>query len=468
MIKKTFADFGLRSETVESLKIAGIDSPFEIQELTLPSALEGKDIIGQAKTGTGKTFAFGLPLLEKINGGNKIPKAIIILPTRELAIQVEKELKVASQARTDKVKIALLYGGTDIKKQAKQLSDGCDIIVGTPGRILDMIKHRHLDLSEAKYLVLDEADQMLNFGFIDDIREIIDNLPSKEERQTLLFSATLPGEIMLLARKGMNNPIRISTIGVNETSSRVDQIDNFVFRVHYLDKPDFLAKMLQKPNRGKTIIFTQQKFRAEKTANDLKDRGFNVFCLQGNMGQNARERALAKFKNADLSVRGGEAAILVATDVAARGIDIEGITLVVNYECPDDSVSYIHRTGRTGRAGEKGTAVTFVDWEDMKRWKNIAEELNLEDIEPEESYSSQDEWKDLLGISHDVKNYLKEVPKDSKTSSKDSKNNSRNRNSKQHNRGQKNTNFKKVEISEKDLKPVDKKRKRQRKRIVKN
>ncbi|MDR1448103.1 MAG: DEAD/DEAH box helicase [Candidatus Ancillula sp.] len=408
---KKFEEFGIKSETVESLKEVGIEYPFEIQELSLPIALEGRDIIGQAKTGTGKTYAFSIPLLDKIAGGNKIPRALIILPTRELAIQVTTELKIASSKRTDKISIATVYGGVKIESQFTALRNGVDIVVGTPGRIVDLIDRSKLNLSEVEYLVLDEADRMLDFGFIDSIERIISNIPV--QRQMLLFSATLSGGVLQLAKKYTKNAVRISTLTDNEGGETVEHIDNFVYLTHRLDKPELLSRMLQSTPREKSIVFTKMKMRAESLSKNLKQRGFNAYLIHGGLDQAKRERILKKFKESSVDVSAPKQAVLVASDVMARGIDIDNISHVYNYECPDDEAAFLHRTGRTGRAGTLGISVTFVDWEDVVRWRSIAKELNMSDTQPQETYSSSDTYQAELGVPDNATGFVNGVSKES-------------------------------------------------------
>jgi superfamily II DNA/RNA helicase len=391
---KKFSEYGLRWDIVESLKNNGIEEAFEIQALTMETALASRDIIGQAKTGSGKTLAFGVPILNKVyhEYWKKHPQAIIIEPTRELASQVVDELKAASATRKDGLTIKLIVGGVPFDDQIDTLENkGADIVVGTPGRLLDLAQRQVLHLENIEILVLDEADEMLNMGFIDDIRKILDKTPA--ERQTLLFSATMPSDIVLVAHKYMQNPMRISTLSANEVGSTVASIKNFAYRCHPLDKIEVLARIMQIPERGKTIVFTQTKHSASKLCEDLKGRGFNVRELHGNLSQNKREQSLGRF-----SETSDERAILIATDVAARGIDIDNITHVINYECPDEQATYLHRTGRTGRAGNSGTAITFVDWDDVSRWNTISNELNLELTDPVETYSPSDEYKIQLNI----------------------------------------------------------------------
>lgn len=425
---KHFNEYGLRYDICSSLSKSGINTPFEIQSLTIPLALEGRDIIGQAKTGEGKTLAFGLPILHKVfpEYWKKHPQALILEPTRELASQVNENLKNASVDRGDGLKIELIVGGTDFDKQISMLENkGADIISGTPGRILDLANRGILHLENIDYLVLDEADEMLDMGFIDDIRKIIEKTPST--RQTFLFSATMPSEIILIAHRYMNNPMRISTLSAQTHGAKVENIRNFAYRAHPLDKIEMLARILEIPDRQKTIVFTSTKHNATRICEDLKSRGFNVRELHGNLSQNRREHAIGRFSDTE-----DNSAVLITTDVAARGIDIDNISHVVNFECPKDKTSYLHRTGRTGRAGNSGTAITFIDWEDLVRWNQISDDIGLELTDPPETYSTSDIYRIQLNVPHDAKGYLgnnspseraKSMPKSvSKSSNKGSDN----------------------------------------------
>lgn len=393
----SFADLPLRKETIESLASHGYTAPFAIQEMVLPVALSGGDVIGQAKTGTGKTLAFGIPLIENVvapqdKEWNEYPtqgrpQVLVVVPTRELCIQVAKDMEEISTNRG--IRILAVYGGRAFEPQIEALAAGVEVVVGTPGRLLDLYRQGQLHLKEVHHVVLDEADEMLDLGFLPDVEKIFASTPKR--KQTMLFSATMPGDIIALARKFMDQPLHIRTQDDPDESHVVDRIEQHVFRAHAMDKTEMLARILQAEGRGATIIFCRTKRTAQKVADELKERGFKADSLHGDMGQAARERALADFKS-------GKIDMLVATDVAARGIDIDGITHVINFQAPEDEKTYVHRIGRTARAGTTGIAVTFVDWDEMARWKMIDQALNLGLPEPVETYSSSDHLYAALKI----------------------------------------------------------------------
>ncbi|NGY66211.1 DEAD/DEAH box helicase [Lentzea sp. NEAU-D13] len=383
----TFAELGVRDEIVKALGEAGIVRTFAIQELTLPIALSGDDLIGQARTGTGKTLGFGVPLLHRLDTpGDGTPQALVVVPTRELCLQVAHDLTDASKHLG--VKVVAIYGGIPYERQISQLRKGVDVVVGTPGRLLDLAEQRHLVLGKVRALVLDEADEMLDLGFLPDIERILNMVP--DQRQTMLFSATMPGPIITLARTFLNQPthIRAEENDAGQTHERTKQ---FVYRAHSMDKPEMLARVLQARDRGLSMIFARTKRTAQKIADDLTERGFAAAAVHGDLGQGAREKALRAF-------RSGKVDVLVATDVAARGIDIDDVTHVINYQCPEDEKTYVHRIGRTGRAGREGVAVTFVDWDETTRWQSVNELLNLGQPEPMETYSTSDHLFEDLGI----------------------------------------------------------------------
>jgi superfamily II DNA/RNA helicase len=407
---QTFADFDVRADIVQSLADKGIVSPFPIQAMTLPVALRGRDIIGQAKTGTGKTLGFGIPLLQNSvapgepNPEQRVigkPQALVVLPTRELAVQVAADLQAASTKRP--VRILTVYGGRAYEPQIEALEKGVEVVVGTPGRLIDLMRQKHLDLSQVRTAVLDEADEMLDLGFLEDIEKLLQAVPNA--RQTMLFSATMPGPIMALARRFMNQPTHIRASDPGDEARTKADIKQVVYRAHQLDKIEVMARILQARGRGLTIVFMRTKRQADKVADDLRGRGFAAAPLHGDLGQGAREQALRAFRN-------GKIDVLVATDVAARGIDVTDVTHVVNWNCPDDDKTYLHRTGRTGRAGKKGTAVTFVDWEDLARWALIARQLGLESTEAVETYSTSEHLFTDLDIPSDAKGIL---PRDKRT-----------------------------------------------------
>ena len=394
----TFADFDVHPDIVASLADAGIIHPFPIQAMTLPVALGGHDIIGQAKTGTGKTLGFGVPILNRVDvdTDDPRPQALAVAPTRELAVQVAADLERAGKRRG--VKVLTVYGGRAYEPQIEALRKGVHVVVGTPGRLIDLAQQGHLNLSNARTVVLDEADEMLDLGFLPDVEKIMAMTPAG--RHTMLFSATMPGAIVALARRYMNQPTHIRAMTEDgEDRQTVKAIEQFVYRAHAMDKVELLSRVLQAKDRGLTIIFSRTKRTAAKVADDLTERGFAAASIHGDLGQGAREQALRAFRN-------GKVDILVATDVAARGIDVNNVTHVVNYQCPDDEKTYVHRIGRTGRAGNTGIAVTLVDWDDMTKWAVINRQLDLGIPEPVETYSASPHLFSDLDIPEGAKGRL--------------------------------------------------------------
>jgi superfamily II DNA/RNA helicase len=375
----TFASFDVHADIVRALIEAGIEHTFAIQELTLPLGLAGEDIIGQARTGTGKTLGFGVPLLHRLGGpGDGTPQVLVVVPTRELCVQVTKDL--ADAGKYLGVRTMSIYGGRPYEPQIEALRKGVDIVVGTPGRLLDLAEQKHLVLGKVAALVLDEADEMLDLGFLPDIERILRMVP--DSRQTMLFSATMPGPIITLARTFLSQPTHIRA-EEHDASAIHERTEQFVYRAHALDKTEVIARALQAKDRGLAMIFTKTKRSAQKLADDLTERGFAAGAVHGDLGQGAREQALRAF-------RSGKVDVLVCTDVAARGIDVTGVTHVINYQCPEDEKTYVHRIGRTGRAGRAGVAITLVDWDDMPRWKLISDTLDLGKPEPVETYSTSE------------------------------------------------------------------------------
>ena len=396
-----FRDLDISEEICSGLEAAGIFTTFPIQTLALPLALRGQDIIGQARTGTGKTLAFGIPLLELVEESPaRTPLALVVVPTRELAIQVADDLRTA--AVNLRARVLTVYGGRAYEPQIDALAAGVDIVVGTPGRLLDLAERRHLDLSAVRALVLDEADKMLDLGFLPDVERIVRLTPN--QRQTMLFSATMPGDVVTLARRHMRQPTHIRAEG-HDAPAPAPSTQQHVFRAHQMDKIEVLARVLQARDRGLTMVFCQTKRAANQVASALATRGFAVATVHGDLGQGQRERALRAF-------RSGKVDVLTATEVAARGLDVDDVTHVVNYECPDDDMTYVHRIGRTGRAGKPGVAVTFVDWRDMHRWKLINDALNLGKPEPEETYSTSEHLYTQLDIPREATGTLPRAMRD--------------------------------------------------------
>ena len=383
--KKSFADFGVTDPIVDALDDKGITHPFPIQALTLGPALDRHDIIGQAKTGTGKTLGFGIPVLEDViapdeEGYDELlnpnqPQALIILPTRELTKQVAQDLR--DTAKYLSTRIVEIYGGVAFEPQIEALTRGADIVVGTPGRLIDLLRKGHLHLSGVETVVLDEADEMLDLGFLPDVETLLARVA--ENRHTMLFSATMPGPVVALARRFMVHPTHIRAQDPDDQNQTVNTVKQVIYRVHAMNKVEVISRILQARGRGRTVIFCRTKRTAARLGEDLSARGFAVGALHGDLGQGAREQALRAFRN-------GKVDVLVATDVAARGIDVDDVTHVINYQCPEDEKIYIHRIGRTGRAGHSGTAITFVDWDDTPRWSLISKALGLGVPEPLETY----------------------------------------------------------------------------------
>ncbi len=401
----SWADLGTDPRIIEALNQVGIIAPFPIQAMTLPVAIEGHDIIGQAKTGTGKTLGFGIPLLHRVYGPQDerfatmdspgSPQALVIVPTRELAGQVAQDLKTAAGLLN--IRILTVYGGRAYEPQVEALKKGIEVVVGTPGRLLDLAQQGLLKLGHVRSLVLDEADEMLDLGFLPDVEKLMSLTP--DGRQTMLFSATMPGAVVSLARKYMTQPTHIRASDPTDTGATVLATAQFVYRAHAMDKVEMVARLLQAEGRGLTIIFTRTKRTAAKVADELADRGFAAAAIHGDLGQGAREQALRAFRN-------GKVDVLVATDVAARGIDVENVTHVVNYGCPEDEKTYLHRIGRTGRAGNTGVAVTFVDWDDLHRWTMINKALDLGIPDPIETYSTSANFFEDLKIPAGIKGTL--------------------------------------------------------------
>jgi len=342
----SFEDLGLSEQTLKVIKKKGFEEPTPIQEKTIPAILTGdKDIVGQAQTGTGKTAAFGLPIIELLPDISRSVQALVLTPTRELAIQVAEEISSLKGKR--KLSIVPIYGGQSMELQLRSLKKGVDIVVGTPGRIIDHLKRKTLKLNKISFMVLDEADEMLNMGFLDDVREIMDATP--EEKRTMLFSATMPKEILQIAKKHMGEYEVLKTKG----QLTVKQTDQIYFEVSAGDRFEALCRIIDMEEEFYGLVFCRTKVDVDQVGTRLIERGYDADALHGDMSQSHRERILGKFKKGLLNV-------LVATDVAARGIDVHDLTHVINFALPQDPESYVHRIGRTGRAGKEGIAITFI------------------------------------------------------------------------------------------------------------
>ncbi|MGQ0793763.1 MAG: DEAD/DEAH box helicase [Deltaproteobacteria bacterium] len=372
-----FEDLNLSPSITRVIKDLGLTTPTPIQEQAIPHAMAGSDIIGQAQTGTGKTFAFGIPIVEKVIPSQKVVQAIILTPTRELAIQVAKELEKISKHR--RIFVLPVYGGQPIIKQLTPLKRGVHIVVGTPGRVIDHLRRGTLSLKSVNFTVLDEADRMLDMGFIDDMKFILAEIPKTS--QIMLFSATIPSEIAWLARRYMKEPIEVR---VSKDALATPQTRQMYCEVKEFYKLDVLSNLIESEGSGIFLVFRKTKSGVDDLVAALSNRGFNALGLHGDYTQSKRDKVMRLFRR-------GQVDILVATDVAARGLDVDGITHVVNYDMPQDAESYIHRIGRTGRAGKEGVAVTFATyWEnsEIKKFQSIAK-VKIEKISiPTTRYAS--------------------------------------------------------------------------------
>ncbi|MGX7012837.1 degradosome RNA helicase CshA [Vagococcus silagei] len=389
-----FSELNLNPDILKAIENVGFEEATPVQSETIPLALEGKDVIGQAQTGTGKTAAFGLPMLQKIDPTNQNIQGLVIAPTRELAIQTQEELYRLGKEK--KVKVQVVYGGADINRQIRALKNKPHIVVGTPGRLLDHIKRRTLKLETVETLVLDEADEMLNMGFLEDIESIIAKVP--EQRQTLLFSATMPDSIKRIGVKFMKNPDHIRIKAKEMTANLIDQ---YYVRCKEFEKFDVMTRLFDVQNPELTIVFGRTKRRVDELARGLELRGYKAEGIHGDLPQHKRMSVLRAFKNNELD-------ILVATDVAARGLDISGVSHVYNYDIPQDPESYVHRIGRTGRAGKEGMSVTFVTPNEMG-YLHVIEELTKKRMSPLRPPSKKEAFDGQIGIAlENIKDLLSE------------------------------------------------------------
>ncbi|MBU5310916.1 DEAD/DEAH box helicase [Tissierella carlieri] len=358
-----FKILGISKELEKVLEKDGITKPTPIQEQAIPQLLKGKDVIAQAHTGTGKTFAFMLPIMETIDITKPCIQALIIAPTRELAIQITNEAKKLAQAKN--ISILAVYGGQDVERQLRKLNKGVNIVIGTPGRLLDHMGRKSIDLGQVKMIVLDEADEMLNMGFLKDVEEII--YKTSKTRQTMLFSATMPKQLRSLAVRYMKEPVQIQ---IQSEKVTLDEIKQVVIETTDRGKQDALCSVIDEERPFMAMIFCRTKRRVKALNSDLRNRGYNSDEIHGDLSQAKREKVINSFRDMKLQ-------LLVATDVAARGLDIEGITHIFNYDIPEDAESYIHRIGRTGRAGETGKAFTFVTPRDQQDLISIENKIRM-------------------------------------------------------------------------------------------
>lgn len=380
-----FSELNLKPEILQAIERAGFEEATPIQAQTIPLALAGKDVIGQAQTGTGKTAAFGLPILQNLDQQHDSIQAIVIEPTRELAIQTQEELY--RLGRDEKARVQVVYGGADIRRQIHALKQTPAILVGTPGRLLDHLKRKTIDISKVKTIVLDEADEMLDMGFIQDIESILKYASSKH--QTLLFSATMPKPIMRISEKFMHDPEVVQIKGKELTANLIDQ---YFVRAKENEKFDILCRLIDVQNPSLAVIFGRTKRRVDELTRGLQARGYNAAGIHGDLSQGKRMSVLKRFRKGQLD-------ILVATDVAARGLDISGVSHVYNYDIPQDPDSYVHRIGRTGRAGQNGMSVTFVTPNEIGYMKEI-ENLTRKQMMPLRPPSDEEAFKGQLSSAN--------------------------------------------------------------------
>lgn len=352
-----FQELGINQNIIQAIEKLGYQQPTPIQEATIPHILQGKDVLGQAQTGTGKTAAFGLPLIQRLHSHQRTPRGLILLPTRELALQVAHDLK--NYARFTDIRVVTIYGGGSMFDQGRALRQGIDIVAGTPGRIIDHIGRGSLDLSKIETVILDEADRMLDMGFIDDIQYILNELPA--HRQTGLFSATLPNEVLRLANRYTHEPVKAL---ISKDEIALDNIEQICFVVERDQKIRALQRILDTENISRAIIFCATKVFTQRLAERLHRSGYSVEALTGDMSQNQRIRALEAFKR-------GQIELLVATDVASRGLDINDVGHIINFDLPHDPLSYFHRIGRTARMGKAGVAITLLTRSEMGELNRI-------------------------------------------------------------------------------------------------
>jgi superfamily II DNA/RNA helicase len=382
----SFADLGATPTTLTSLARVGIEHPFPIQTLCLPLALAGVDLIGQARTGTGKTLAFGIPIVQEVDPDLTEVQALVLVPTRELCLQVAGDIDTAG--RDAGVRAVAIVGGRPLGPQIVALNEGAQVVVGTPGRVLDHLRQGHLKLDKLRILVVDEADEMLDLGFLPDVETIIGATPT--HRQTMLFSATMPKEVVALARRYAKRPTFVHA-EPEDAQATVPATRQLFFQVHPLNRFQVLCRILDAPDRDRVAVFRRTKRGVDRTIKGLLDEGYRAGALHGDMPQVVREKVMRSFRKGKLDV-------LVCTDVASRGLDIAGLSHVINYDTPEDDRAYVHRIGRTGRAGAAGVAVTFVAWNELDTAELIRRRLGLTDEPVHEIYSTSPLLSELFDL----------------------------------------------------------------------
>jgi superfamily II DNA/RNA helicase len=360
---QSFASLGVPDDICSALTGRGIAAPFHVQALTIPDGLLGRDVCGQAKTGSGKTLAFGIPLVARAvtPAAAKTPTAMVLVPTRELAAQVEKELSWLSEARG--LKVVAIYGGASFDKQRKELNAGAEVVVATPGRLIDLVGRGDIDLSAVRFLVLDEADRMCDMGFLPNVEWLLRKMP--KDRQTLLFSATLGSDVNYMVKNELTDPIRHTL--ESDTSTVEESVHHFLY-VHEMDRVKVVAAIVK--NYERSLVFVNTKRGCDRLVDDLKDLGHQARAIHGDLDQSRRDRALRQFSE-------GQITVMVATDVAARGLHIDGVDCVIQFDIPDDHKTYLHRSGRTARAGATGVVATFVLWNQRLDVEKLQKRLGL-------------------------------------------------------------------------------------------
>ncbi len=378
---RSFAELGVGPDLVDALTDLGFTTPFPVQELTIPDGLAGRDVCGKAQTGSGKTLAFGLPLIEKTSADGKWPGALVLVPTRELALQVTEDLAPLAAARG--LRITTIYGGTGMRRQTDQVRKGTDIVVATPGRLIDLLERGHTSVAEVTRVVIDEADQMADMGFLPQVHRIMRQIEGKH--QTMLFSATLDGQVRTLVTRYLDDPVRHE---VETETEIVDTQEHRFVAVHAMDKPKVVAKITGSVDRS--LVFVRTKRGADRVASNLQKEGVDAAAIHGDLRQQIRERTLARFA-------AGQLPVLVATNVAARGLHIDEIDVVIHYDPPDDYKSFLHRSGRTARAGEDGLVVTLVEWDQSEDVYRLQQKTGL-NSEIVKMYSNDPRLDDLASF----------------------------------------------------------------------